>query len=96
MTKTDKLLIEFNYSKSDIHVTDEKMEEFVNNWAKKIITELQDVSSGLYFHGMALANIGVKSIIRQANVNGSFCSQCGKMKKEAYSEERIERCNCKK
>lgn len=70
MTKTDKLIIEFDYSKSDIHFTDEQMEEMVNNWTKQIIAELQDVRSKLYFNAMALASINVKNIVRQANVIG--------------------------
>ena len=96
MIKKDKIIIDIEYSKSDIHFTDEQIEEMVNKYCNKIITSLQDVNSDLYFNAMALASISAKDITRQENLKGWFCSSCGKMKKNAYSSQKVDRCKCKR
>lgn len=67
MKKTDKLIIDFEYSKSDIHYSDEQMEQMVNLWIKGIFAELQDIRGKFFHNGMALSSINVVNIFRQAD-----------------------------
>lgn len=68
MKKTDKLIIDFDYTKSDIHFTDEQMEGMVNNWMNSIMNELNDVRSKLNFNAMSLTSIHVKNIVRKSQI----------------------------
>jgi hypothetical protein len=60
----DKIIIDIEYSHSDIHLTDDQMEDMVDLYVTRILEALQDVRNDLHFNFMALATINATGIKR--------------------------------